>query len=67
MVFEIGATEFTQVYSGATVQDGANTIVTYSLLAHYENGDAQLTIQLLDLGESFQIYYLNVNSSALID
>lgn len=59
--------EFNQIHSGATVREGANTIVTYTVLAHYENGDAQITIRLLDLGDTFEIYHFNVNSTALIE
>lgn len=58
---------FTQVYSGATVREGASTIVTYTVLGHYENGEAQITIHLLDLGDSFEVYHFSVNSSALIE
>jgi hypothetical protein len=58
---------FTQVHSAATVTEGANTIVTYGVAAHYENGDAQITIKLLDLGEAFEIYHFNINSVALIE
>ncbi|ARU55874.1 hypothetical protein OLMES_1800 [Oleiphilus messinensis] len=60
--------EFNQVRSGAIVREGANTIVTYNtVLAHYENGDAQITIRLLDLGGSFEVYHFHVNSAALIE
>jgi len=59
--------QFTQVHSGATVKEGANTIVTYTVLAHYENGDAHISIRLLDLGGSFEIYHFNLNSKALIE
>jgi hypothetical protein len=59
--------QFSQVTSGATVRDGANTIVTYVVLAHYGNGDAKISIRLLDLGSSFEIYHLNINSQALIE
>ncbi|MDF0534149.1 hypothetical protein PY479_07660 [Shewanella sp. A32] len=58
---------FNQVQAGATIQEGANTIVTYTVLAHYENGDAQITIRLLDLGGSFEVYYFNVNSTVFIE
>ena len=63
----MGEPEFTQVYSGTTVQEGASTYVTYTVLARYENGDALLTIQLIDLGDSFAVYQFNVNSNALLD
>jgi len=59
--------EFSNVYSGATIDDGANTIVTYTIFAHYENGEAKITIRLLDLGESFEVYHFNVSSMALIE
>jgi len=59
--------EFLKVTSGATVREGASTIVSYGVLAHYENGDAQITISLLDLGSSFEIYHFNLKSKALIE
>ena len=59
--------EFLKVTSGATVLEGASTIVSYGVLAHYENGDAQITISLLDLGSSFEIYHFNLKSKALIE
>ena len=59
--------EFNQVLSGATIREGASTIVTYTVLTHYENGDAQITIRLLDLGKSFEVYHFNVNSTAFIE
>ncbi len=58
--------QFLSVNSSATTSEGANTIVTYSIEAHYENGDATITIKLLDLNESFEVYSFNVNSMALI-
>ena len=59
--------QFAQVSSSDTAREGANTIVTYGVVAHYENGDAQITIRLLDLGNSFEIYQFNLNSKALIE
>lgn len=58
---------FAQVLSGATIQDGASTIVTYTVVGHYENGDANITIRLLDLEDSFKIYHFKMNSLALIE
>ena len=59
--------QFSQVTSSTTVREGANTIVTYGVLAHYENGDAQISIRLLDLEVSFEIYQFHLNSQALIE
>ncbi|QQX78962.1 hypothetical protein JK628_15515 [Shewanella sp. KX20019] len=58
---------FTQVHSGATIQDGTSTIVTYTVIGHYENGDATITIRLLDSEDSFEIYHFKINSLALIE
>ena len=59
--------QFSRVTSSTTVREGAHTIITYGVLAHYENGDAQISIRLLDLGNSFEIYHFNLNSQALIE
>ncbi len=59
--------KFLQVSAGASVGEGTSTIVTYTIDAQYEYGPALITIRLLDLGDRFEIYYFNVNSSALLD
>ena len=59
--------KFNQVYSGTAVRESFGTIVTYTVLGHYENGDANITIRLLDLGDSFEVYHFNVNSKALLN
>jgi hypothetical protein len=46
---------------------GTETIVTYEILAHYENGDATITMSLLDNNSSFKIYHFNINSMALLN
>lgn len=58
---------FTNINTGATLENGKQTIVTYTINAVYENGDAFVTMSLLDLGKSFQIYKFHINSKALMD
>jgi hypothetical protein len=58
---------FTKIYTGATLEDGKYTLVTYTINAEYENGDAVITIVLLDLGTNFQVYRFNINSMALAE
>ena len=67
LLIELGEPQFSNVTSGVTIKDGAATIVTYTVPAEYEYGDAQLTLRLVEDGESFSIYYFNLNSSALMD
>lgn len=58
---------FTNIYAGATLDSGKKTFVTYTINALYENGNAVITITLLDLGGSFNVYKLNINSMALAE
>ncbi len=61
----VGKPEFTKIMSNATITEGSGTLVTYVVPVKYSNGDATITIILKDLGESFEIYNLNINSMAL--
>jgi len=63
----LGDPVFHNVSSGATLREGANTIVTYTITAEYEYGDALITIRLVEKGDSFEIYHFNLNSTALLD
>jgi hypothetical protein len=58
---------FQTVSSSATVQNGAATIVNYSVLAKYENGDANISISLKEVEDSFEVYKFNLNSMALAE
>lgn len=51
----------------ATVGNGKQTIVTYTIPAHYQNGDATITIRLLEDGKDFKLYHFNLQSMALIN
>jgi len=59
--------QFINVSSNATVANGQQTIATYTIMAHYENGDAAITMRLLEVEGGFKIYQFHLNSNALID
>ena len=58
---------FSKIHTGATLDDGKRTYVTYNINAKYENGDAVINIVLLDLGDHFQIYNFHINYMALAE
>jgi hypothetical protein len=66
-LLSLGEPQFSNVTSGATLSEGSITIVTYTVPAEYEYGEALITIRLVDLGDSFEIYYFNLSSTALMD
>ena len=41
------------------------TLVNYKVVARYSNGIAQYKIQLIDRGDSFQLYNFNISSETL--
>jgi len=59
--------QFINVSSSATIANGQQTIATYTIIAHYENGDAAITMGLLEVEDGFKIYQFHLNSNALID
>jgi len=59
--------QFVNISSGTSVRRGASTIVTYSILAQYEKGEAHITLRLLDKDGAFEIYHFNINSKALLE
>ena len=66
-LLSLGEPAFSNVTSSAMLNEGSMTIVTYTVPAVYEYGEAMITIRLVDLGDSFEIYYFNLNSTALMD
>ncbi len=58
---------FQGVSSSATLDEGANSFVTYTIEAQYENGDATIKLVLVDHGDDFEIYNLNITSLALAE
>ena len=63
----LGEPSFTRIHTGANIESGKQTIVTYTIDAVYENGDAVITMSLLDRGNSFQVYKFHINSMALAE
>lgn len=60
------APQFEDIYTGTSeLYEGSKTIVSYSVDAFYEHGEAKIAIRLVDLGDSFQVYHFNVQSAAL--
>ena len=57
--------EFLQVDVVRTNDYSEINIVTYKIGAQYENGDAVISIGLLDQGGSFRIHNFNFNSEIL--
>jgi hypothetical protein len=58
--------QFQNVTSSVTTMEGKNTIVNYTVKAHYEKADATITIRLLESGKGFKVYYFNLDSDGLI-
>lgn len=56
---------FSKVFTGPYVDGVRKTFVTYTIAASYETGDAVITLNLLDNGDSFQVYKFDINSAAL--
>ena len=64
---DIEEPQFVNVTTSATVVHSKQTIVTYSIPAHYQNGDAIITMRLLEVGEGFKVYQFHLASMALIN
>lgn len=50
------------LYYDGRVARGSLKVVTYSVKAHYANGDALITIKLLDTDSGFQVFHFNLES-----
>jgi hypothetical protein len=59
--------QFVNIESIETLLDGKQTIATYNILTRYENGDANITIRLLEGDDGFKIYTFYVGSIAPIE
>jgi hypothetical protein len=62
-----GEPQFLGAKAGATVSEGAYDIVNFSMLGHFESGDANFTITLATAGDSYLIHYININSDVFIE
>ncbi len=58
--------DFSRAYTGTNPEEGTQTIITYTVDAVYEKGDAVITISLLETGDSFKIYKFHVSSMTLV-
>jgi hypothetical protein len=58
---------FKKVYVEEEIDIGIQTIIEYNIGAKYENGDALISIKLLDRGDSFDVYRFNLSSSILAE
>lgn len=56
---------FEEVYSGSTLDGQEQTVVSYTVDARYSSGPAEITISLINNGESFDVNSFNVHSEAL--
>ena len=56
---------FAEVYSGSTLKGEEQTVVSYQVDARYSSGPAEITISLMNKGESFAVNSFDVRSEAL--
>ncbi len=59
--------QFVSSKSGVTFEEGSFDIVNFSILGHFEAGDALLTISLAQEDEAYSIYYININSDVFLE
>lgn len=59
--------DFSKAYTGSNAEEGTQTIITYTVDAVYENGDAEITLALLESGDSYKIYKFHISSIALVE
>ena len=53
--------------TGVTTSSGAFDIVNFSMPARFEAGDAQVSVTLALVDESYKIHYLHINSDAFLE
>ena len=59
--------QFININTTVTAEHGKQVIVLYNILAHYQNGDATITMRLLETEKGFEVYQFYLNSKALIN
>ncbi|HEY5674730.1 MAG TPA: hypothetical protein VIR78_13550 [Malonomonas sp.] len=64
---EAAEPRFSKVFTGPYVEGVRKTFVAYKIDAIYENGDAVITLNLLDNGGSYQVYKFDIKSAALTE
>jgi hypothetical protein len=58
---------FKKLHSEEETEIGVQTIIEYDINAKYENGDALISLKLLDRGGVYDIYRFNLSSSLLAE
>lgn len=64
---KIDEPQFVKVSKSATTEYGNQTIATYTIHAYYENGDAIITMGLLEVENGYGIFQFHLSSAALIE
>ena len=59
--------DFSKEYTGSNAEEGIQTIITYTIDAAYENGDAVITLDLLESEDSYKIYKFYISSIVLVE
>lgn len=59
--------KFAQLHENVQTDTGNLTIVVYDINAKYENGDAVISLKLLDKGETLEIYRFDFSSAILME
>lgn len=58
---------FHSVETSAGINNESIKLVSYQVLAQYENGEAMIHVTLIDKGDFFKVYAFNLDSDALLD
>lgn len=58
--------KFSEAHIDQETDIGRQTIVIYTVAARYENAEAEITLQLLERGTSYEIYRFNFSSELLL-
>lgn len=53
--------------TGATTKNGTFDIINFTILGHFEAGDAQVAVTLATSGDSYLIHYIHINSDAFLE
>jgi hypothetical protein len=59
--------QFVSASSGVSIGAGVYDVVTFSVLAHFETGQAQVSVTLVPDSDSYKIHYLQINSDAFLE
>lgn len=62
---ELQEPQFEEVYLGSTLKGQKETVVSYTVDARYSSGPAEITISLMNKGDSFAVNSFDVRSEAL--